>query len=667
MNEISPAIDVAVFVLDDLRADHVSSYGYRRKTTPLLDARAAQATRFARCFSPTGWTLPSCASIVTGHMPDEHGLVDHNRRFEKPKLGHFLGEGWERVAFTNNGNTVPDSISPEYIESLGFSRRPAKWRFFGWNEGFDAFHWTHREDHDTPFRLAEAFLSEKQRAVAAGGERKPYFLFFHTNVVHDYHLDRPCYRAVEEWIGRPLSRELQSFPDGPNIWRSPPRGMDLRRMREEIVAKYDAGVRHVDRGLDALLERVDFSRTVVVVVSDHGEGFEPEAGRVHHCGRLHHDLLHVPLFLWLPPGLRARYPMPPVEERTTSTLDIVPTILTMLGHAADGLPGRCLFDLSTHRRLGGSDRGYIYWRDDLVRESYDTCRIEIRSEETFPLKTIRVARNDAVREYAYHLGYDPLERVNLLDSSTRPIANREPITFIVAVNDRNELEENLLASPVARSEQHQWLLVDNADNRRYGSIARLYHEASAGAKHDLVFYLHQDVFLPPGWEERLFLSLEELEREDPRWGVIGAVGAVAMGSQNPDGPKELRGHWCDPHGYHRRGPLPAEVEALDEQWLGVRQSRGPAFDRDLPGFHCYGIDLSLTAREMGLRTYAIDAFVWHKYRDADGHLITRREDSPKIRQRWSESFMAEFNPSADFVDAKWRKYRPFQTTSWEWK
>lgn len=149
--------------------------------------------------------------------------------------------------------------------------------------------------------------------------------------------------------------------------------------------------------------------------------------------------------------------------------------------------------------------------------------------------------------------------------------------------------------------------------------------------------------------------------------MIGAVGAVAMGLQNPDGPKELRGHWCDPSGYHRLGPLPAEVESLDEQWLGVRLSRGVTFDPELPGFHCYGIDLSLTARELGLRTYAIDAFVWHKYRDSDGHLIARREDSAKIRVRWSDAFMAEFNPSADYVDAKWRKYRPFQTTSWEWK
>src|SRR5574341_183157 len=87
----SSKLNIALIVLDDLRADHVSAYGYPRQTTPHLDARAAQATRFSNCFTPTGWTLTACASIITGQLADEHGLIDHNRRFEKPKLSHYLG------------------------------------------------------------------------------------------------------------------------------------------------------------------------------------------------------------------------------------------------------------------------------------------------------------------------------------------------------------------------------------------------------------------------------------------------------------------------------------------------------------------------------------------------------------------------------------------------
>ncbi len=668
MSDSAPRYNVVLIVQDDLRFDHVSANGYHRKTTPHLDSLAARATRFTNCYSPTGWTLTACASIITGHLGDDHGLVDHNRRFMKPKLGHHLGEAYHRVAITNNGNVIPDTISTEYLESLGLKRKPAKWKFFGWEDGFDEYRWVHREDHFQPFRLAEEFLDGRRRAAETGDDPKPYFLFFHTNVVHDYHMDREYYlEGAREFLGRPVDPDLAKFPDGPAIWQSPPAGIGRDRMLEEIVAKYDAGIRFADRCLKGVLDRIDFSNTIVIVMSDHGEGFEPEVGRVHHCGRLHQDLLHVPLFVWLPEALRERYSPPPVEARFASTIDVVPTVLTLLGQGPDQLPGRFLFDLSTHRRLSGLDKGYVYWRKDFVRESYDTCRIDLRYELTYPLKWIRAARNDAVKESAYNLAYDPSERKNLLDCRQRPGARFEPITFVVCVNDARELEENLLASPVARSERHQWILIDNHGNRRSTSISRLYADAAASARNDLVFFMHQDLYLPPGWEERTFQALEELERDDPRWGVVGAVGAVAFGRQDPSGVKELRGHWCDPHGYHRRGPLPAEVESLDEQWLGVRLSRGPSFDADLPGFHCYGIDLSLTAREMGMRSYAIDSFVWHKYRGTDGNLILSREHSPKIAARWDEGFMAEFNPAADYVEKKWSKYLPFQTTSWTWR
>jgi arylsulfatase A-like enzyme len=652
--------NVALFVVDDLRADHLSYHGYARRTSPRLDERFKRGSYFRNCMTPTGWTLSACASILTGQLADGHGLVDHNRRFRAPKIGHFLGEAYHRAAFTNNGNTIPDDVSMEYLASLGHKRRPAKWRFFGWDDGFDEFHWTSRDEHLEPFARAGEFL-DRQR-----GGGKPYFLFFHTNLVHDYHMDREYYLEVQDWLGRDVHPALRQFRDGPWVWKNCPPGMSLQEMKEDIVAKYDSGIRAMDAAIDGLLRRIDFERTIVIFVSDHGEGFEPEIGRVHHCGRLHQDLLRVPLALWLPPELRERWRMPAVEERFCSTIDVAPTVLTMLGVTVEGFPGRVLFDLAAHRMVHGLDRGYVYWNADCERESYDTARIEVRSELVYPLKRIEARKNDAVRRYAYNLAYDPGERDNLLDRRGRAAPELEPASFIVAVNDWQELEVNLLASPVASSPRHQWVLVDNRDNRAYDGISRLYFEAAERAENDLLFFMHQDLFLPEGWEERAAMALRDLKRRDPRWGVLGAVGAIPA-RENGDGPKVLKGHWCDPHGYFLHGPLPHEVESLDEQWLGLRRSSGVAFDPELPGFHCYGIDLSLSARELGRKSWAIDAFVWHKYADRRGGLIASKDDSPKIRERWSDGFMAEFNPSAEYVERKWGKFLPFQTTSWNWK
>ena len=649
--------NVLLLVIDDLRADRLSAYGNDRETSPNLARRLATGTRFTACHSPVGWTLPGCASIITGHPPDSHGLVDHNKRFMKPKIGHFLGEGYRRVGIANNGNVVSDRVHPETLERLGLKRRPAKWRFFGWDAGFDEYLWTPREDYERPFAQAREFLETHH------DDEKPWFLFFHTNVVHDYHMDRPIYLAGRDWLDGEVHPALTSIKDGPEIWAEPPPGLDHATERRHLMAKYDAGIRHMDSQVEELLARVDFESTIVVFMSDHGEGFDPEVGRVHHCGRLHNDLTSVPLVVWMPEELRRIYDPPDDETRYCSTIDVVPTLLTLLGDAVSGFPGQFLFDLPTHRRLSGCDRGYVFWNEDCIRESYDTSQIEIRSELTYPLKRIMVRKNDAVREYVYNLAYDPGERDNLATTLPKAIDNFEPITFIVAVNDWEELRENLLSSPIARSRDHQWLLVDNTGNAHYESISQLYDEAQERAEHDLIFFIHQDVLLPDGWERRMFESLAELERADADWGVLGAVGALPPLA---DAPKQLRGHWCDPSGYHRYGPLPHEVQSLDEQWLGVRGRSGVRFDPKLPGFHCYGLDLSMTARAAGKKTYALDAFVWHKHRDTRGLLIERREHSGKIQRRWSDEFMAEFQPSANYVEEKWTEYLPFQTTSWNW-
>lgn len=237
------------------------------------------------------------------------------------------------------------------------------------------------------------------------------------------------------------------------------------------------------------------------------------------------------------------------------------------------------------------------------------------------------------------------------------------ITFVVAVNDSDELRHNLLASAVADNPKHQWLLVANHNNKRYRNMGQLYSEAIADAKHDLVFFIHQDVYLMPAWEAQMCASLQHLEATDPDWGVIGAVGAVPA----PDGMhRTLVGHWRDPHQYHRSRNLPREVQSLDHLWIGLRKQQGLRFDPELPGFHCQGVDICLSARTRGFKCYVLDAFVWHKYRDANGRRILNYTDSPKIRRRETQSFHQEYTAAAEYIRRKWHHIIPFHSTSDSW-
>jgi hypothetical protein len=244
-----------------------------------------------------------------------------------------------------------------------------------------------------------------------------------------------------------------------------------------------------------------------------------------------------------------------------------------------------------------------------------------------------------------------------------PDSSSESISFVTVVNDFAELQHNLLASPIAASTSHEWIVIDNTGNRLSPHISKLYVEAQARAANDLVFFFHQDVYIPAEWERSFFKALRELEALDPNWGVLGAVGVPQDGSPG------LYGHWSDPHAPNPQysGPLPREVSSLDELWLGIRKRRGLCFDPKLPGFHCYGIDISLAAASRGFRSYAVDAFVAHKYKDSSGAPIKTATASKKIMQRSSPEFVQAAKISKDYVARKWHAQLPFRSTSMTWE
>ncbi|HTE89319.1 MAG TPA: sulfatase-like hydrolase/transferase, partial [Terriglobales bacterium] len=105
--------NVLVIVLDTLRADHLSSYGYARTTSPEIDRIASQGVLFENAIAPCSWSLPSHASLLTGRTPSEHGMQNvqpmpwlgwgKNSLGGYPTLGEVLGKrGYRSGAFSAN-------------------------------------------------------------------------------------------------------------------------------------------------------------------------------------------------------------------------------------------------------------------------------------------------------------------------------------------------------------------------------------------------------------------------------------------------------------------------------------------------------------------------------------------------------------------------------------
>ncbi len=99
---------VLLVTLDTVRADHLSCYGYSKRTTPFIDSLAAEGTLFENAMCSASTTPVSHASILTGLYPPRHGVrfihgfTDHHL---DPKVGtvaeRFRDAGYETGAFVS--------------------------------------------------------------------------------------------------------------------------------------------------------------------------------------------------------------------------------------------------------------------------------------------------------------------------------------------------------------------------------------------------------------------------------------------------------------------------------------------------------------------------------------------------------------------------------------
>jgi Glycosyl transferase family 2 len=105
-----------------------------------------------------------------------------------------------------------------------------------------------------------------------------------------------------------------------------------------------------------------------------------------------------------------------------------------------------------------------------------------------------------------HPGFQPPKQNQRVERFAESAA-RFPLSFVVCVSDPEILGANLRASPCLSSgSPHEVISVRNAPNAAAGLNLGLER-----AKNEWVVCVHQDVYLPRGWDRRLVDQLDEAE------------------------------------------------------------------------------------------------------------------------------------------------------------
>jgi arylsulfatase A-like enzyme len=347
-----PAVDgrlpnVLLIILDTVRAQNLSLYGYGRPTTPELRALARDGVVFDRAVATAPWTLPSHASLFTGRFAHEV-TADWGTPLDDtyPTIAEALGtRGYETVGVVANllyttrrsglqrgfASYHDHPVSPFMMLQNSWVGRLILSRLEGFTTSFEAL----------VGKTAETVNQQFMGWLGRRNGDRPFFAFLNYFDAHGPYRPPAPFDTLF----------TATLPDG----RTQPGSRQGARDFERVTAAYDGGLAYVDAQLGRLLRQMQamgkLENTIVIVTSDHGEHLgERENQMVGHGNSLYVQLLHVPLVIVYPPSVPAGLRL----ARPADIRDIPATVMDLVGLGGDSeFPG---LSLSRHwTRPAGSD------------------------------------------------------------------------------------------------------------------------------------------------------------------------------------------------------------------------------------------------------------------------------------------------------------------------
>jgi len=381
---------VILVTIDTLRADHATSTS--------IDRLAKEGVSFKQAISPCPLTNPTHSSILTGLYPQTHGVRDTavlDTRWDTLQR-IFKRNGYDTAAFVS-GFVLKDFLS-------------------GMSSDFDLY-----ED-----RFSLPFDGFKLMRV-----------FERLSILPVSNLDRKAgltNKLVIPWIKSRKNRKffLWMHYYDPHLPYEPPqyssqrgqwgmRGSKRADLSDEVIGemlrRYDGEISYADRCLGEVMDVLDKlgieHETLVVLTSDHGEGFDHDY-YFDHGDRLYDSGIHVPLIF--------RYPKGGVSSgrevrRQVQLVDIAPTILSLTG-------------LKQEMETEGEDLTPLLYSNEtsiptpgvgmVIPPAYSESPRRNNPASAGPLRCIRtgdwkyIFAVDSAAEELYNIKDDPLEEKNLV-------------------------------------------------------------------------------------------------------------------------------------------------------------------------------------------------------------------------------------------------------------
>jgi arylsulfatase A-like enzyme len=284
-------LNVILIVLDTVRADHMTSYGSERNTTPFIDSIAKKSTLFTNAYSTSCWTLPSHGSLFTGRYAFSHGATQ------------------EHLYLEDTYTTLAERLYLKDYQTVAFSANPLVGESTNMLQGFDRKYQIQTKNRKkTIFQnLSQGILSMirqhplnvamKKWWALKYDPKKPFFIFFNYMDAHSPYM--PPSRYANMMVSKEDIPRIKKIPqDWPLYYTG-----EIQYTAEDfelLNSLYDAEIRYLDDAIKDLVrfleKRKALDNTLLIITSDHGENIG-DHGLVDHVFALYNTTLHIPLII----------------------------------------------------------------------------------------------------------------------------------------------------------------------------------------------------------------------------------------------------------------------------------------------------------------------------------------------------------------------------------
>lgn len=419
--------NIVLIVLDSVRQDHLSCYGYPRNTTHNIDQLAAEGTLFENAYSASCWTIPAHASLFTGRYPSQHG-VDLDHPFidseHQTLAGYLKTEGYRTAciscnSFAAGGGTnlnrdfdLTIDVDGGYREGTGLFNRGIRFVQKQWR----AFIYRDR-GADRATSLAMDWL---------GQQSEPFFLFMNFMDCHlPYRLKRP---ERYQFIPPVERKRIDRIPLDPFAVMAGELELNSREVAG-IRALYDGSLYYLDQQIGKLVERLKelglYEQTILLITSDHGESFG-EHGLFDHQYGLYEHQIRIPLIARFPnnslAGCRLTHPI--------QLVDLFPILKRIISAPTSPQNPAAYAFLEDPIRTAVIAE-YLVPNLNAFRRRFpsaDTGRYEVILR-AISVQGYKLIAHQAGDRELYHLPTDPGETENLAESKNEKVAELEGRLF----------------------------------------------------------------------------------------------------------------------------------------------------------------------------------------------------------------------------------------------